>query len=181
MVLEDRSILDWAKSNVHPFDIEMVNPASLDMRLGNQIRVPMWYWNPVLWRLAYRLNLPKWSEPKEFKTYLLKPGQFVLCHSLETTRIPDDVATQLLLKSSTARRGIQSLYAGFGDPGFGDNDAGGASWTFELVNSAPFPVLLEAGKPIMQLILYKMVNVPDRLYKQTGRYNNQVGPTPARK
>jgi dCTP deaminase len=118
-----------------------------------------------------------WTEPRKFETYLLKPGEFVLCSSLEITRIPDMAMAFLLSKSSTGRRGIEHLHAGAGDPGFGDNERGGASWTWELTNCAPWPNLLEAGKPLMQLVLIKLVSRPQRTYKQTGHYNDQDGPT----
>ncbi len=180
MILPHQHIAAWAKSHVEPYHSAQVNPASYDLRLGSTIRAPRWYWKPGLWRAAYKLGLPRWSEPHQFKTYLLKPGEFVLCSSLEITRIPDDMIAILFSKSSTGRRGIEHLHAGYGDPGFGDNDRGGADWTWELLNVAPWPNLLIAGEPLMQLVLARLVSVPDRLYKETGRYNEQSGPTRAK-
>lgn len=181
MILPDWKLSEWASSGgVTPFDPACVNPASIDLKLGNKIWVPGWYWKPGLWRLAYKLNLPEWSKPRIFSTYLLKPGEFVLCSSMEITHIPNDKIAILLSKSSTGRRGIEHLHAGFGDPGFGDNRRGGTDWTWELTNCAPWPNLLEAGKPLMQLVLARLVGVPLKLYKDTGRYNEQSGPTGAR-
>ena len=178
MIYHDVLIRKWAGGGgVTPYDAACVNPASIDLRLGDTICTPRWYWKPVLWRLAYRLDLPRWTEPRGFDTYLLKPGEFVLCSSMETTRIPDDMIAILFLKSSAGRRGIEHLHAGFGDPGFGDNERGGSDWTWELTNSAPWPNLLEAGKPLMQLVLAQLVAHPQRTYKRTGRYNEQSGPT----
>ena len=162
---------------ISPYTPAHVNPASIDLTLGDTIRTPRWYWQPVLWRLAYKLNLPRWSAPREFDTYLLKPGEFVLCSSMEITHIPDDMIAILFSKSSTGRRGIEHLHAGYGDPGFGDNEQGGADWTWELTNCAPWPNLLEAGKPLMQLVLARLMSAPQKVYGETGRYNNQSGPT----
>lgn len=180
MFLNDAAIRRIAKKNVHPFDPALVNPASLDLRLGNTIRVPHWYWQPVLWRLAHSLGWPKWTNSLPFETYLLKPHEFVLCCSMEITRIPDDLIAILLSTSTPARKGIEHLHAGFGDPGFGDNSEGGADWTWELVNMAPWPNLLAAGEPLMQLVLAQLVDVPEQAYKYTGRYNEQNGPTIAK-
>jgi len=96
---------------------------------------------------------------------------------MEITHIPDDMIAILFSKSSTGRRGIEHLHAGYGDPGFGDNARGGTDWTWELVNIAPWPNLLEAGKPLMQLVLAQLHSCPERMYKETGRYNEQSGPT----
>ena len=178
MVYHDTLIHEWAEDGgVIPYDSMYVNPASIDLRLGNTIRTPRWYWKPILWRLAHRLDLLQWTEPREFNTYLLKPGEFVLCSSMEITRIPDDMIAILFSKSSTGRRGIEHLHAGYGDPGFGDNERGGTGWTWELQNVAPWPHLLEAGEPLMQLILARLVDYPQETYKHTGHYNEQLGPT----
>jgi dCTP deaminase len=178
LILPDYLLRQWASAGgIEPFDPDCINPASIDLRLGNKIRVPHWYWRPVLWRLAYKLNLPKWTEPRIFDTYLLKPGEFVLCSSMETTRIPDDRIGVLFSKSSIGRRGIEHLHAGYCDPGFGDNERGGSDLTWELTNCAPWPNLLEAGKPLMQLVLAQLVGVPLKAYRETGHYNDQSGPT----
>jgi len=181
MILPYQDIVKWASGGgVSPYDPGLVNPASIDLRLGDIIRLPRWYWRPGLWRLVHKFNLPHWTEPKKFTRYLLKPGEFVLCSSMEITRIPDDMVAILFSKSSTGRRGIEHLHAGYGDPGFGDNERGGADWTWELINVAPWPNWLEAGKPLMQLVLARLVDYPSYVYKETGRYNNQSGPTGAK-
>ena len=181
MILPDWKLHELCHAGlVSPYTPEHINPASVDLRLGNTIRTPRWYWKPILWRLAYKLNLSQWTEPREFDNYLLKPGEFVLCSSMEITRIPDNMIAVLFSKSSTGRRGIEHLHAGYGDPGFGDNERGGADWTWELINVAPWPNLLEAGKPLMQLVLARLVDCPRKTYKHAGRYNEQRGPTKAR-
>ena len=183
MILPDYELQIWAQDggiDADSYDPANINPASIDLRLGNRIRVPYWYWKPILWRLAYMMKLPLWTKEREFESYLLKPGEFVLCSSLETTRIRNDEIAILFSKSSTGRRGIEHLHAGYGDPGFGDNEKGGADWTWELTNVAPWPNLLEAGRPLMQLVIARLVGSPTLTYKDTGRYNDQGGPTEAR-
>ncbi len=180
VILNDIELTRWASKHVRPFDPRCVNPASIDLKLSNKIRFTRWYWRPGFWRIAHKLALPKWTEPRRFERVLLRPGQFALCASLETTRIPDDCAAALFSKSSTGRRGIEHLHAGLGDPGFGDNERGGATWTWEIVNAAPWGNVLTAGERLMQLVLWRMVAPPSKTYRETGRYNEQSEPTPAK-
>jgi deoxycytidine triphosphate deaminase len=94
---------------------------------------------------------------------------------LEFVNIPDDMAAILYSKSSTGRRGVEHLHAGYGDPGWNNSQ-----WTWEIHNVAPWPIKLEAGKPLMQQVMIRMTEAPLRNYAVTGRYNGQVGPTPER-
>ena len=52
------------------------------------------------------------------KGYVLMPGQFILAHTAETVRIPDNCAAMLLLRSSAARAGFEHSFSGWCDPGF---------------------------------------------------------------
>jgi len=181
VIWNDKRIIEWALAGgINPYDPEMVNPASIDLKLGETMRVPKWYWIKPLASIAYKMGWPQWSDEFEFSTYLMAPGQFVLCCSLEKTKVPDNAVATLALKSSIGRRGVEHLHAGYGDPGFGDNEEGGCSWTWEMVNAAPWPNLLTAKRPLIQLIMYS-VERPLKLYKEVGRYNQQVGPTPERR
>ena len=179
-VLHDTALRRWGRGSITPYSDEMVNPASYDLRLGSQLRVPMWYWRWPLRRAMFMLHkanpnkYPLWGQPKQFDTYIMMPGDFILCTSLETTTIPDDAVAQLLSKSSIGRVGLEHLHAGYGDPGFS------GQWTWELLNVAPWPIELVVGKRIMQLVLMCLVDVPAATYEKTGRYQNQIGPQPAK-
>jgi dCTP deaminase len=173
MIWNDRMITAWAQAGgVTPFDEALVNPASLDLRLGNLIRVPRRYWelysNCAIGKQTAAANL--WDEPKEFDKFVLDPGRLVLCHSMEFTRIPNNACAMLLSKSSTGRIGLEHLHAGYGDPGFI------GEWVFELKNLAPWPIELVAGERYMQLVMMTMAEEPQRNYTVTGRYNGQTGP-----
>jgi deoxycytidine triphosphate deaminase len=148
---------------VSPYEPANVNPASIDLRLGDLIRQA----TPV-----------GWTEPVPFENYLLSPGQFVLCHSLEYVQIPTSAAAILVLKSSMGRQGLNHLHSGWGDPGFGLGK--GAQWTFELQNVAPWPIMLKAGQRIIQIVMMDLVAPPEVDYRQTGNYVYQTGPTIAR-
>lgn len=190
-VWNDRKIAEWAQSGgVTPFDAACVNPASLDLRLGNQIRTPHPIWETMnkstfgwLHGLGLLEQIPKWGEPVQFDTYLLYPGAFVLCSSLEKVRIPVNVASILVLKSSKGRLGLNHSHSGWGDPGFGlpkpDLLQDGANWTFEIQNISPWPIPLVAGEKLIQQVFFDMADAPEVDYRYTGHYVYQEGPTEA--
>ena len=135
MILPDNKIREMSYA-IKPFNDEQVNPASYDLRLGDMIRVPMWYWKkPHRWIATlydrYIKRLQKWGEPEWFSEHTLMPGDFVLCHSLESITIPADIVALLFLKSSAGRVGLEHLHAGYADCGF----SGQLSW--EITNTAP--------------------------------------------
>jgi len=191
MIMTDRDIRSIIH---HPFTSNQVNPASYDLRLGNEIAKPRWFWLPGIRQLAWRWfklrgiptrhtifvdgkktpNPIYWGKPRKFTKYILAPGEFVLAHSLEVTHVPNDAAAFLFLKSSTGRRGLEHSHAGYGDPGFV------GQWTFELSNTAPWPIELVAGERMLQVVFAKTTGVPHKLYGETGHYQNQRGPTAPR-
>lgn len=178
MILPDHELREWASRNVTPYDPELINPASIDLRLGNRIRVPHSRWSNLhlLWDTHpdETKHWPKWSEPIEFSRYWMPPGDFVLCHSLEHTTLEPSQVAVLYLKSSLGRIGLEHLHSGFGDPSFS------GQWTWELKNVAPWPIELVAGQRLMQLKIMRLSSPPERDYNQTGRYQGQTGPTEAR-
>lgn len=145
---------------IDPFDPECVNPASYDLKLGNSYRAPA--------------GPDEWSEPIEFDELIIQPGGIVLCHSLEYTRLPETVCAKLFLKSSTGRKGLEHLHAGYGDPGFS------GQWTFEVINHWPYPRVLKPGERLFQLTFESMAFAPEVHYgmKRDSHYVGQCGPTP---
>lgn len=206
MIWNDDRIAKWASDGgVTPFDASCVNPASLDLRLGNKIREPHKIWSHMS-EIDMRNHieggtidtLPRWDEPEEFTDFWLYPKHFILCHSLELVRIPVTVASILVLKSSQGRLGLNHSHSGWGDPGFGlplpktlnelgndgklnddSIDTGGAQWTFEIQNISPWPIKLVAGQRLIQQVFFDMSDVPAVDYRYTGHYVFQTGPTVA--
>lgn len=185
MILSHQSLVKWAKENCKPFDLKYVNPASIDLRLDNTIRIPKFDLLPW-YRKIYHRFFPSvivskstdsnqvWSEEDTFTDYILYSGRLALFSSLEITRIPDNLSAILMLKSSIGRMGLEHLHAGFGDPGFN------GQWTFELYNASRYPIKLSAGETYVQLALSMLDETTDLSYQKTGKYNNQFGATPNR-
>lgn len=147
---------------VSPFDPELVNPASLDVRLGRNILIEAH--QESTW-VKYDLDALGHSEAYPF---LLTPGQFILAETPNTFNIPAHLSGQFLLKSSRAREGLQHLLAGWIDPGWH-----GSRLTLELKNIRQLhPIALWPGMRIGQIVFHQMIAMPDRSYAVTGRYNN---------
>ena len=165
MILCDMQITDRCRNGmVTPFDPSLVNPASLDVRLGSRIRIES-ATTPEL--ILLDLEREGWNERTP---YLLRPGQFILAETIETFNLPDCLAAQFMLKSSRAREGLEHLMAGYCDPGWN-----GSRLTMELHNSRQLhPVPIWPGMKIGQMVFHLMNQEPERSYAETGRYNNHA-------
>jgi dCTP deaminase len=157
MIWGNKRIVEWAKDNVDPFTESLVNPASIDLRLGKQYRIPL---------------TTGWSESFDgFDDGIkLVQGGIYLLHTLEITTLPDNASGILYLKSKSMRRGIEILHGGYGDPGFS------GQWTMTVVNHWPYEITIYPGDPIVQLVLFDVSGI-DLSYRQTGHYQGSVGPT----
>ena len=147
---------------VSPFDEALVNPASLDVRLGS---------NLLIESAEKRELLPyPFERHTEEDPYELRPGQFVLAQTLEVFHIPRDIAAEFKLKSSRAREGLDHALAAWCDPGWH-----GSVLTLELRNIRQlWPVPIWPGMKIGQMIFHRLDAVPLRCYAQTGRYNGDT-------
>lgn len=144
---------------VAPFDEQLINPASLDVRLGDQILLESCE-GPAL--VPYPL-----SDHDEGQPYWLRPGQFILAHTVEVFNLPDHMSAQFVLKSSRAREGLNNLLAGWADPGWH-----GSTLTLELQNVRQLQsVAIWPGMKIGQMVFHTMADAPMRSYREVGRYN----------
>lgn len=141
---------------VEPFDPSLVNPASLDVRVGNTIVIES--------EIGFVLtDLTKYSEEDP---YQIAPGEFLLMSTLETFNMPESVAGEFRLKSSRAREGFDQALAIWCDPGWH-----GSKLTLEVRNNCRFHHLpIYPGRLIGQIIFHQC-DRPLRSYKQSGRYN----------
>jgi len=169
MILADFQIRALCESGmVSPFDPALVNPASLDLRLGSNILIESAE-GPGL--VPYSLDSHTADDP-----YRLVPGQFVLAETQETFNLPNHLAGQFVLKSSRAREGLQHLLAGYCDPGWH-----GSRLTLELKNVRQLHwVGLWPGLKIGQMKFLAMDARPLASYAVTGRYNGDHHVTASR-
>lgn len=159
MIYPDWKLVEWIREGgIEPFHESCMNPASVDLRWSGR------------WRMAADGGF---SGVHESDGLTIEPGRLFLLDTLEYVRMPGNVSGMLMLKSSIGRMGLEHLHAGFFDPGFH------GTATLEVVNMAPWPVRLERGQRIVQLVLMEMMGRPDKDYGQTGRYNGQNTPQAA--
>ncbi|HWO62971.1 MAG TPA: dCTP deaminase [Umezawaea sp.] len=181
MLLSDRELRKEVESGrllLDPFDGEMVQPSSIDVRLDRFFRV---FNNTKYTHIDPRQQqdeLTSLVEVEADEPFVLHPGEFVLGSTFEKVTLPDDLAGRLEGKSSLGRLGLLThSTAGFIDPGFSGHI------TLELSNVANLPITLWPGMKIGQLCLFQLSSAAEFPYgsKQAGsRYQGQRGPTPSR-
>jgi dCTP deaminase len=181
MLLSDRDIRAEIKADrlrLQPWDPELVQPSSIDVRLDRYFRVfnnsQYTHIDPAL----QQDELTSLVEPAGDEPFVLHPGEFVLGSTLEVVTLPDDLASRLEGKSSLGRLGlITHATAGFIDPGFSGHI------TLELSNVANLPITLWPGMKIGQLCVFRLSSPAEHPYgseRYGSRYQGQRGPTPSR-
>ncbi|MGH3501275.1 MAG: dCTP deaminase [Nocardioidaceae bacterium] len=181
MLLSDRDIRSEIKAGrvvLEPYDAEMVQPASVDVRLDRYFRVFENHRYPHIDPAQEQPELTRLVQPEGEEPFVLHPGEFVLASTLEAVTLPDDVAGRLEGKSSLGRLGLLThSTAGWIDPGFTGHV------TLELSDVATLPIKLWPGMKIGQLCVFRLSAPSEYPYGSSvhsSRYQGQRGPTPSR-
>lgn len=181
VLLSDRDIrtqLDAGRVTLEPYDVEMIQPASIDVRLDKYFRLFDNHRYPVIDPAQDQPDLTRLVDVGPDDPLVLHPGEFVLGATYERVTLPDDIAARLEGKSSLGRLGLLThSTAGFIDPGFTGHV------TLELSNTATMPIMLWPGMKIGQLCFFQLSSAAERPYGSgaTGsRYQGQRGPTASR-
>jgi dCTP deaminase len=163
---------------LEPWDAELLQPSSIDVRLDRYFRV---FNNSAYTHIdpaVQQDELTSLVEAEGDSPFVLHPGEFVLGSTLEVVTVPDDLAGRLEGKSSLGRLGLLThSTAGFIDPGFSGHI------TLELSNVANLPITLWPGMKIGQLCLFRLSSPSEHPYGSAvygSRYQGQRGPTPSR-
>ncbi|HEV7652108.1 MAG TPA: dCTP deaminase [Actinophytocola sp.] len=181
MLLSDRDLrkeLESGRLGLDPFDVAMLQPSSIDVRLDRFFRV---FNNTKYTHIdpsRQQDDLTSLVEADADEPFVLHPGEFVLGSTFEGVGLPDDLAGRLEGKSSLGRLGLLThSTAGFIDPGFEGHI------TLELSNVANLPIMLWPGMKIGQLCLFRLSTSAENPYGSAAagsRYQGQRGPTPSR-
>lgn len=95
---------------------------------------------------------------------ILDPGAFYILVSREAVHIPPEYAAEMAPYLAMVGE-FRVHYAGFFDPGFGHDAAGGAGSRGVLeVRCHEAPFVLEHGQVVGRLVYEKMAEVPEQLY-----------------
>ena len=167
MILSDKAIMTLLKKgtlSISPLQDDQIQPASVDIRLGNTFSVVEDSSTVILTftnKIAYK--------EIHAETYLLLPGQFVLATTREYISLPDDLTAFVEGRSSLGRMGLFIQNAGWVDPGFS------GEITLELFNANRCAIELQSGRRIGQLVFARMDQAASKPYR--GKYQEQRGAT----
>lgn len=170
MILSDKTIQEMLSAGtlkIDPLEPEQIQPASVDIRLGNTFSV-------VEDSPAGVLPLDGKVEYKTITSdaYVLLPNQFVLATTMEYFQLPDDMTAFVEGRSSLGRLGLFIQNAGWVDPGFQ------GEITLELYNANRCAIELRAGRRVGQLVFARMDGAA--LHPYRGKYQGQRGATGSR-
>jgi dCTP deaminase len=181
MVLSDRTIrrlIEHGSIGIDPFDEELVQPSSVDVRVDRFFRVFRNSRYPFIDVKEPMDDLTELVEVGDSEPFILHPGEFVLGSTLERITLPDDLVARLEGKSSLGRLGLLiHSTAGFIDPGWDGHV------TLELSNVANLPITIYVGMKIGQLSFVQLSEPAERPYGAEAlgsKYQGQAGPTPSR-
>lgn len=181
VLLSDRDIRAGIESKriaLEPFDAQMVQPSSVDVRLDRFFRLFDNHRYPFIDPAEEQTELTRLVEVAADEPFILHPGEFVLGSTYEIVTLGNDVAARLEGKSSLGRLGLLThSTAGFIDPGFSGHV------TLELSNVATLPIKLWPGMKIGQLCYFELSSEAEHPYGSSeygSRYLGQRGPTASR-
>jgi dCTP deaminase len=173
-----RRLVEAGRILIEPWDEALVQPASVDLRLGDSFRV---FHNHRVTAIDLRnppTNLTEEVVMAPDEPFAIHPGEFVLGRTLERVRLPADVVARIEGKSSLGRLGlIVHATAGFVDPGFE------GTLTLEITNLTRVPIQLYAGLLIAQLSFMALDAPAERPYGSAAlgsHYQGQVAATESR-
>lgn len=161
---------------IYPLGQDAVQPASIDIRLGDRMVQQVKTGRPV------SVTEPPVFVPKILSlpnyTFILYPGEFYLATTLECFKLGPRTSLKLEGKSSLGRLGLEvHSTAGWVDPGFC------GELTLEMKVVGKDPVEIWTGKPIAQVCVFFLDRDADRPYghpSRNSKYQHQSGPTGTR-
>lgn len=157
----------------HPFDLEQIQPCSIDLRLSNVF----WsrrrsHWVRRILKRGPTVDLRRshvqeidprreWrkTELADGQSMTIWPGQVLMTRIYEGFQVPPDLAGKIEGRSSYARIGLSVHCTGdFINPGWS------GFMPLQLFNASPFPIKILPYLPICQLMLIGLSSKPERTY-----------------
>ncbi|MGC8587353.1 MAG: dCTP deaminase [Candidatus Micrarchaeia archaeon] len=170
MILSDFDLENVIKSKrliVKPFAKEIIRENGLDLRLADEIA----YHNSKLKNFVMDPRNEKHIKDayiikKRQKELVIEPHSQVLLSTLEYIKLPDNLVGFVELRSTWARHGL-SMPPTIIDAGFG------GTVTLEVVNNAPYSIMLKPKMRFAHVIFASTLSKVDNAY--SGVYFNQSG------
>ena len=180
MLLSDRDIraeIESGRVRLDPYEPELIQPSSIDVRLDRYFRVFENHRYPHIDPAVEQPDLTRLVETTGDEPFVLHPGEFVLGVHVRGGDAARRHRRAAGGQVSLGRLGLLThSTAGWIDPGFTGHV------TLELSNVATLPIKLWPGMKIGQLCLFRPApgRAPVRLPVYGSRYQDQRGPTPSR-
>jgi dCTP deaminase len=181
-IRSDRWIRRMAREHgmIEPFQDAQVRQGTIsygvssygyDMRVANEFKIFTNVNNAIVDPKAFS---DKSFVPFEGEVCIVPPNSFALARSVEYFRIPRNVITLCVGKSTYARCGIITNVTPF-EP----------EWegfvTLEISNTTPLPAKIYANEGIAQVLFFEGDEPPEVSYKdRKGKYQGQTGVTTPR-
>ncbi len=163
MILSDgelRALIKNNKLRIEPLEESQIQPASIDITLGNTFSVIDDMHGGVI--NPYKNVTYKVIETEK---YVLLPGEFVLATTREYIALPNNLTAFVEGRSSWGRLGLFIQNAGWVDPGFE------GEITLELFNANKCAIELHNGLRLGQLVFARMEKDAENPYR--GKYQGQ--------
>jgi dCTP deaminase len=180
VLLSDKSIKEAVEAGrivIDPWEEDMLQPASVDLRLGKKLRVFRSSRLPYIDVMQESPDLTEAAEMDEVNPFFLHPNEFALGMILERVALPRDIAARLDGKSSLGRLGLLvHSTAGWVDPGWDGH------LTLELSNVSGLPITLYYGMKVSQISFLQLTTPAQHPYGSRGlqsKYQHQAGPVPS--
>jgi dCTP deaminase len=174
-----RRLLAVGRLVIEPLEADQVQPASVDVRLGDTFLVFRNHTAEVIDPREKSADLTDAVTMGDGEAFVLHPGEFVLGTTVEAIGLPDDIVARVEGKSSLGRLGLLiHATAGFVDPGWAPGQI-----TLELSNVATLPIKLWPGMKIGQLSFHSLDRPAERPYGHPdlgSKYVGQQGPVASR-
>ena len=163
MILSDKTLsklIAEDKLVVKPIDDSQIQPASVDLKLGNHfLKI-----NENLMEVMTLKDETKYVN-LEREEIVIPPHSFLLATTREYIKLPEKITAFVEGRSSIGRMGLFIQNAGWVDPGFE------GKITLELYNANRLPIKLISGRRICQLVFAEMDQKAEVPYN--GKYQHQ--------
>ncbi len=173
-----RRLVEEGRIVIDPWHPELVQPASVDLKLGDTFRVFHNHRTAAIDLRQPPTNLTEEIPVADGEAFVIHPGEFALGRTEEWVELPDDVVARIEGKSSLGRLGlIVHATAGFVDPGFK------GTLTLEITNLTRVPIKLYPGLLIAQLSFMGLDAPAERPYGSAelgSHYQGQTAATESR-
>lgn len=158
-----RKAMKEGRIRIRPFTDEQLGPGSVDLTLSNE----WWFFKKSLLGSVAdlaRVDYKKAHKKTRADSVILLPGGMCLGKTIERIRLAPDIMGKLEGRSRYARMGLSiHITSAIVQPGSDNHQV------LEIVNLAPFPVMLHRGMRISQIIFHELGTPSSKPYAKFGK------------